>query len=382
MEKVEVSLDVTELSEAERANLIAAVRTLNWSAMVYRSDRPEVILTQEFPSEHREFAKSHLSRVSGADLEEARTTVLAGAVDSVQVKDIVGTAKSAKQRTDLVNLMGTARSTDANREILSGLINRDLSSRQQSNGDGKVTTSTASGGGGSGNGGDSQPPGDTATNITTNEAAAAESQLDKLALTLLNDLTEDEKRQLALAYFSVALNGQVSSIQHNGWAEAANLVLLDRSPADSRGDLASELLRRKEDIPGNRAQMERQRVRLAKVQVEAAKVSLATAEEVLKHMKRWRRLSVIAMRFMVPGFIFAALMVAALFIELDRQRISAVLVPIVIFVLAIFAISPAVLLLVERPLKGMDEYPGKPDATETDSQGDTTASDTTKKSNP
>jgi len=57
-------------------------------------------------------------------------------------------------------------------------------------------------------------------------------------------------------------------------------------------------------------------------------------------------------------------------------KISDAAAPIIIFVLALFAISPAVLLLRERPLEGLDKWsPGGPAAPKKEEGGDPSSDD-------
>jgi hypothetical protein len=81
------------------------------------------------------------------------------------------------------------------------------------------------------------------------------------------------------------------------------------------------------------------------------------AGESLKHMKKWRSIAKIGL--LVLGFTTAFSMVAVGYVLLylaPNDDVSDAVIPIIIFVLALFAISPAVLLLRERPLEGLDKW--------------------------
>jgi hypothetical protein len=77
-------------------------------------------------------------------------------------------------------------------------------------------------------------------------------------------------------------------------------------------------------------------------------------------------------RFLIATVLFGIAVTGVLVWMASDDKISEWAIPAVIFALALFAISPAVLLLRERPLKGLDEagWPGtQPPAPSQGSEG-------------
>jgi hypothetical protein len=107
--------------------------------------------------------------------------------------------------------------------------------------------------------------------------------------------------------------------------------------------------------------MAAQNVELRKKVVEQQDVVADILKEILAHMKRWRGLADWGQRILIAELVVSLGFMIWLFILAGQEnKISDWALPAAIFALAIFAISPAVLLLLERPLKGLDEagWPG------------------------
>lgn len=86
--------------------------------------------------------------------------------------------------------------------------------------------------------------------------------------------------------------------------------------------------------------------------------SAALNDEMVNVLQRWNTLSKTAVWFLIGTTIFAALGVAATLILVGLGKLNGGEVALITFVLAVFAASPAALLLLERPLKGVDTYAG------------------------
>jgi hypothetical protein len=121
------------------------------------------------------------------------------------------------------------------------------------------------------------------------------------------------------------------------------------------GALEAEVRARDEDVALERT------LRPAKGRFEAARSSAAEsvaamAEETLEHMKRWRELSRWAPWLLLITLTFSAVMVAVVMNGAIDNKIDDLAAALLVFILAVFAISPAVLLLIERPLEGLDQW--------------------------
>ncbi len=159
------------------------------------------------------------------------------------------------------------------------------------------------------------------------------------------------------------------------WLVAPELTLLERCPEGYRGQLAKELLEVKGELSASgrvkrmaQADFELQRTALAVQEVELAKQRVALAGkgvdlagETYEHMRKWRKIANWGLGALVATTLFSMVAVGYMLFELVHGgEVSDVAAPIIIFVLALFAISPAVLLLRERPLEGLDKwFPGK-----------------------
>jgi hypothetical protein len=166
-------------------------------------------------------------------------------------------------------------------------------------------------------------------------------------LALLDLVTDDEERS--------GLASDVLKVR-------ANLTVNDESVRASHADLAAKRV----DLEGRRVELEGKRVELEGKRVALAHEGVETAREMRRHMEKWRKLAGLAPWFLGFTTTFAMLAIAYMVLKvLPDDDVADATVPIAIFALAVFAISPAVLLLLERPLKGIDEWvPGSKPATD------------------
>ncbi len=155
------------------------------------------------------------------------------------------------------------------------------------------------------------------------------------------------------------------------WVVSPEVSLLRLVDDDKRRELAEELLRVRGEITeadgavrAARATLEQKQVDLAGKNIELAdsRVALAgvgvdIAKEVLEQMRKWRSIADVGLWVLGATTTFSMLATAYILLKLmPDSQVSDVAAPIMIFVLALFAISPAVLLLRERPLEGIDKW--------------------------
>jgi cell division septation protein DedD len=156
-----------------------------------------------------------------------------------------------------------------------------------------------------------------------------------------------------------------------GWLVAPEMVLLDGCAEEKRPALAEELLRTRgklteEDtemrkarssLAAGKVDMAKQDVALAVQRVKLAEEGVKLAGELYEHMRKWRAIANWGIGILCATTIFSMLGVAYVLLKLmPDDKVSDVAAPIIVFVLALFAISPAVLLLRERPLGGLDQW--------------------------
>lgn len=208
---------------------------------------------------------------------------------------------------------------------------------------------------------------------------ADKGERGELARKLLPDLYEDRSK------FS----------KKTEWTLAPEMVLLEASPEDRQRHLAEELLKVRGQLTSadvslreadaelvkKKVELAGKDVELAGKRVELAGKGVSLAGEMLDHMKKWRSIANWGLAFLVATTIFSMAAVGYVLLKLiPDKEVSDVAAPIIIFVLALFAISPAVLLLRERPLEGLDKWsPGggeESSGAEDDSTSEETGKDT------
>lgn len=173
-----------------------------------------------------------------------------------------------------------------------------------------------------------------------------------------------ERSDLARGLVSNLHTSRTDFARRSEWVVAPEMVLLDACPRAQREDLAMNMLKVRaaltkadEDTRNATAALAEKDVQLADKRVAFAGQGVALAGETLEHMKKWRSIANIGLA--VLSFTTAFSMAAAGYVLLylaPHEEVSDAAIPVIIFVLALFAISPAVLLLRERPLEGLDKW--------------------------
>lgn len=172
-------------------------------------------------------------------------------------------------------------------------------------------------------------------------AWAEDGERGELARELLPDLYAERARFAAKAE----------------WALAPELVLLEQSPTDSRPALAEQLLRVRGGLTEADAAARDSRAALLGKRVNLATHGVMIAAEMLEQMRKWRSIAKWGLAALVVNSLVAIFALIYLFVHLIPDgKIGEVAAPIIIFALAVFAISPAMLLLRERPLEGIDKW--------------------------
>ncbi len=213
---------------------------------------------------------------------------------------------------------------------------------------------------------------------TSGAADCCEAETLKAALGALADpgaiwaWAEDGKRgELARTLLPDLYDNRAALSERAAWLVSPETVLLDRLCEDKRGGLAEELLRARSklteadtrmrgsraDLLAKKVELEAKEVELAGKRVDLAENGVALAGEALAHMQKWRSIADWGLAFLVATTVFSMAAAAYVLLKLmPGKEVSDAAAPIIIFVLALFAISPAVLLLRERPLEGLDKW--------------------------
>jgi hypothetical protein len=86
------------------------------------------------------------------------------------------------------------------------------------------------------------------------------------------------------------------------------------------------------------------------------KKAVDTAGEMNRHLMKWRELSGSVWPMLQVSSIIAAVFVLVSFALVFAGRISGWELAVLAFIFALMAVSPVTLLLIGRPLKGLDEW--------------------------
>jgi hypothetical protein len=199
-----------------------------------------------------------------------------------------------------------------------------------------------------------------------------------------------DKDELAAEQIRALYADRAQFARRSQWALAPELALLELVTEEERPVLASHVLEVRAnltasdeslrashaDLAAKRVELDARRVELEGERVALAHEGIETAKEMRRHMVRWRKLAGLAPWFLAATTLFAMAAIGYMLVELmPGDDVSDVAAPIAIFALAVFAISPAVLLLLERPLKGLDDWmPGGKPSGEKDESGTSSGS--------
>lgn len=157
-----------------------------------------------------------------------------------------------------------------------------------------------------------------------------------------------------------ATNRQMSAAWNHDSEETALLAHLE---AQQRQDIALQLLQRRGGLSTENVRSEQIGNDFQHERVMLMKQAVAASEETTKHLIEWRKLSHRVVPFLVATTMFGSLLVLVA-LDLVRQgRLNGLEMALLAFVFALMAISPATLLLIGRPLEGLDKWrPGTKDS--------------------
>jgi hypothetical protein len=195
---------------------------------------------------------------------------------------------------------------------------------------------------------------------------------------LWEHLGQAGRAELAAEQIPKLYDARTQFARRSEWALAPELALLELAEDRERPKLASDVLKIRAQLTaedtrlrgiradleakhveaeGQRVALQAQRVEIEKRRVELADEGVKTAREMRLHMQKWRKLAGYAPVFLAATTAIGLLAIGYMLMYLlPGDHITSTAVPIAIFALAVFAISPAVLLLLERPLKGVDDW--------------------------
>jgi hypothetical protein len=181
---------------------------------------------------------------------------------------------------------------------------------------------------------------------------------------LWEDLESADRNRIASNALS-SLFAERKRFAHGiSWVYAPEIELLDRCAQGQRQGLAKRLFESRAGIADYQLRLEAER--------------LEVVRELRGQIHKWTSIAGWGLGLLVFGFLMMLAALGGLMFLVAQGKLSGWALPAAIFALALFAISPAVLLLRERPLEGLDKW--MPAGKAEDEQEAETASSSTEKS--
>lgn len=178
-----------------------------------------------------------------------------------------------------------------------------------------------------------------------------------LQMSLWRATRESAKESLAEKYFDRAVKRYDVQTKTAAWKVAAEPCLFAElddvqgtKVKEETAKLRADLIRARNGIP-TELDIELGQKRLAVVDEQ-----LEVSRELRRGMAEWRSLAKKAPKFLLGGLVVGTCLLVAAVALTWKDKINGVELGVVVFTAALFAISPAVLLLIERPLAGLDKY--------------------------
>lgn len=195
-----------------------------------------------------------------------------------------------------------------------------------------------------------------------------------------NSLTHADKQAAAKDLVTRAIEFSADRQVGAAWSQATReTTLLAHLDAPQRQSIAARLLEQQ----GGLSEEQIRSVTLAndfqQQRVNLMEKAVAAAEESTEHLKAWRTLSHVVVPFLLATTIFGGFLVLRALDLVSQGRLNGIEMALLAFVFALVAISPATLLLIGRPLEGLDKW--RPGSQEKEAENPETPA-TTKKDKP
>ena len=181
------------------------------------------------------------------------------------------------------------------------------------------------------------------------EVLSADAQI-KIVEMYWGALDDDLKKKVAEQYFQSQRERELARSRSAAWRAAPDWVLLNTADeTNAQGRLASEMLQSRYGLLTQQGQADMEQTR-----VEIAKAGVATAESLRKGIDQWTTLAKAAPWFMWAALVISIAILGGAFLLVKWDRLSGYGFSLAIFVCALFVVSPATLLILGRPLRGID----------------------------
>jgi hypothetical protein len=160
------------------------------------------------------------------------------------------------------------------------------------------------------------------------------------------------KKQLAQRYFESQLDSDKARLEWHAWRAASDWVLLNTvNTTDSAGQarIATAMLEARHGLMTEQGQKD-----MTSIRAKLAQVGIESAGSVRSGIDQWRKLAKVAPWFMGAALVISVAILVGAFLLVKWGHLNGYQFAVVIFVCALFVVSPATLLLLERPLRGID----------------------------
>jgi hypothetical protein len=289
------------------------------------------------PHSNEDALQADLERTLGPLAQvEYLTTSDRGVDEIVKIGQLAGGQASDRSRSRIVAIRRESVGTDA--------------------GDSDDADSTSTPSGTARNGTKPQP-----TESTTPELTDEVAQVVHEGALLLNSPAHlweyigagDERKELALRVGEHLFRERASVARAVSYSVSPESELLRRAAGNDQ--LAKKMLEVRAGLTEQDTALRRLDVEARKQEVALQRALISTIPTLQEQVKKWTWLAGWAPYFLIATVLFAMAMTAWL-VEVAAGKLDGWALAPTIFALALFAVSPVVLLLLERPLEGIDKW--------------------------
>lgn len=206
-----------------------------------------------------------------------------------------------------------------------------------------------------------EAPGDQASELAQTISAGLPA-LD-VVLKLWNFIDDNDRKQLAKAVVENLYTDRSTYARSVRWSLSPDAEMWAYLEGRDRTRLASGALKERlgladhqVDLAQTEVEIRQTSVKVAEESVKQQKVVTDMLKEFLEHLKMWTSLASHGRAMLWFSVVASLALLIATLVWVWRDDVDPWVFPAATFALALFAISPAVLLILGRPLKGLDEW--------------------------
>lgn len=201
-------------------------------------------------------------------------------------------------------------------------------------------------------GGDEEKP-DEAAEKPKEELRPQQDTFPNVPEYVWNSLKKESQEDLAKKLVDYVVNRSDTAAYGSSFGDATLFAHLE---AGERSGVAKNILEQRHSLRPEQVNIVTLANNFQEKRVNLMEKAVESAAEINEHLKKWRELSNHVVVLLVGSSIVAGVFVLLLFGLVFFERINGWEMAVLAFVFALMAVSPATLLLVGRPLKGLDEW--------------------------